>query len=48
MPPAGIAELEWCREGEFIFWRPNFSSVKAKFGLINSFGVARRGYLGLI
>src|SRR5262249_35827676 len=38
----------WCREGEFISWRPNFSSVIGKFALINSFRVRRRVHFGLI
>jgi hypothetical protein len=30
-------EKAWCREREFIFWRPDFSSVIAKFRLLKNF-----------
>ena len=38
----------WCREGEFIFWRPDFSNVMRKFSLINKFRFRRRTCFGLI
>jgi hypothetical protein len=31
----------WCREGEFIFWQPDFTSVMRKFALINNFRIRR-------
>jgi len=35
----------WCREGEFIFWRADFSSVMGKFALINDFRVSEGAFL---
>jgi hypothetical protein len=46
--PLLFIDLCWCREGEFIFWRPNFSSAMRKFALINDFRVRRGAYFGLI
>ena len=40
--------LGWCREGEFIFWRPDFSSVMRKFAVINSLHIRRRAHFDLI
>jgi hypothetical protein len=48
LDPWAHAGKSWCREGEFIFWRPDFSGVIAKFGLINNFGVAGRTCFGPI